>query len=284
MQHLPRTVVTLLAFALVVAGGCARTGEGAAPAGSERAGQAEGSEPAAGILVGAASDLRPAFESLGATFTAETGTPVTFDFGSSGQLAQRVIEGAPIDLFASANVSFVEQVLAEGVGDAATQRTYAYGRLVMWTAEDPWPGWEDLGALAADTAVRNLAIANPEHAPYGLAAEQALEASGVLDAVRDRLVFGENISDTQRLVETGNAEVGILALSLALAADERGVGTWVPVDPALHEPLQQDLLVTASDPGRAASARAFADLVDSEAGREVMRRYGFLLPGEDDPT
>jgi hypothetical protein len=99
--------------------------------------------------------------------------------------------------------------------------------------------------------------------------------------VADRLVFGENIADTQRLVETGNADVGVIALSLAIAADERGVGEWVLLDEALHDPLQQDLVVTKTDGDRAERARSFIALVDSERGREVMRRYGFLLPGDE---
>lgn len=234
-----------------------------------------------GILVAAASDLRPAFEELGERFTTDTGTPVTFDFGSSGQLAQRILEGEPVDVFASADVGFVEQVLAAGIGDASTQRTYASGRLVIWSSRDRWAGWEDLEQLAADGEVTHLAIANPEHAPYGTAAEEALASVGALDAVRDRLVFGENVADTQRLIETGNADVGIVALSLAAAADERGVGRWVLVDDALHAPLQQDLVVTSTDDDRVGAARAFADLVSSDSGREVMRRYGFVLPGEE---
>jgi molybdate transport system substrate-binding protein len=234
-----------------------------------------------GILVAAASDLRPAFRELGERFTADTGTPVTFDFGSSGQLAQRIIEGQPVDVFASADVGFVEQVLAAGIGDASTQRTYASGRLVIWSSRERWAGWDDLEQLAADRDVTHLAIANPEHAPYGTAAEEALASIGALDAVRGRLVFGENVSDTQRLIETGNADVGIIALSLAVAADERGVGRWVLVDDTLHEPLQQDLVVTTTGEDRVDAARAFADLVSSDAGREVMRRYGFLLPGEE---
>jgi molybdate transport system substrate-binding protein len=236
------------------------------------------------LLVAAASDLRPAFEELGGLFAAAGGGEVTFDFGSSGQLAQRIREGAPFDVFASADVAYVDDVIGAGIGDAATQRTYAYGRLVIWAPEERWADWHDLGDLAEDGGITNLAIANPDHAPYGRAAQEALTTTGALDAVRDRLVLGENISDTQRLVETGNADVGIIALSLAIAAEERGVGRWVEVDDDLHAPLQQDLVVTATDPGRAAAARAFVDLVASDAGREVMRRYGFLIPDDGDDS
>ncbi len=263
-QHRGRLVGLVVLAALVATSACSAGSTGRADE----------------LLVAAASDLRPAFEELGRRFEADTGTAVTFDFGSSGQLAQRVIEGAPFDLFASANVTFVDQVLDQGVGDASTRRTYAFGRIVIWASDDRWAGWEQLEDLAGDETIMNVAIANPEHAPYGAAAEEALRATGTWDDVRDRLVLGENISDTQRLVETGNADVGILALSLALASDERGVGRWVLVDEGLHAPLEQQLVVTAADPRQATLAEAFAELVASEGGREVMRRSGFLLPGE----
>ena len=232
------------------------------------------------LLVAGAADLLPAFTELGRTFEELTGEEVVFSFGSSGKLAQQLIEGAPMDVYASANVSFVERVLDAGVGDPATQATYAYGRIVIWSTEEAWRGWDSLDDLAADDDVRILAIANPEHAPYGLAAQQALESAGLWDTVEPRLVYGENIADTQRLAATGNADAAILALSLALAADQAGQGTWTLLDEHLHEPLQQDLVVTTSDPDRAALAGRFIDHVNSEGGREIMRRYGFLLPSE----
>lgn len=232
------------------------------------------------LLVAGASDLLPAFTVLGEAFEEVTGEQVVFNFGSSGQLAQQLIEGAPMDLFAAANVSFVEQVLDAGVGDPSTQATYAFGRLTIWSPDDAWRGWQTLDDVAADGGVRILAIANPEHAPYGLAARRALETAGLLDLVQPRLVFGENISDAQRLAATGNADVAITALSLALAADEAGDGRWTLLDDALHEPLQQDLVVVTDDPDRAELATRFIEYVNSADGRQVMRRFGLLLPGE----
>ena len=235
------------------------------------------------LLIAGAADLRPAFTVLGERFEQATGEQVVFSFGSSGQLAQQLIEGAPMDVYASANVAFVEQVLAAGVGDPDTQTTYAFGRITIWSSDAAWRGWDSLEDLAADEGIANIAIANPQHAPYGLAARQALESAGLWDLVAPRLVYGENIADTQRLAATGNAEAAIIALSLALAADEAGDGTWVLLDEQLHEPLQQDLIVVAEDPDRAALAAQFLAYVDAEEGRQVMRRFGFLLPGEQ-PT
>lgn len=228
------------------------------------------------LIVAGASDLMPAFTLIGEAFAEETGIPVTFDFGSSGQLAQQVIEGAPVDVFASANVEFVERVLAEGVGDPDTQTTYAFGRIVIWSMDTTW---DSIGAMFADPEVDQVAIANPEHAPYGLAAREALESLGIWEEVEDRLVFGENVSDTQRLAATGNVDGSIIALSLAIASDERGEGRWTLLDADLHNPLQQELVVTASEDRREA-ATAFTEFVASEDGRAIMRRFGFLLPGE----
>lgn len=233
-------------------------------------------------LVAGASDLRPAFEEIGLLFTAETGHEVIFDFGSSGQLAQRIIEGAPVDVYASANVSFVDEVLDSGVGDPETEATYAFGRITIWSLAEAWGGWNVLADLVADPDIEFLAIANPEHAPYGLAAKEALVSAGLWETIEPKLVFGENISDTQRLADTGDADAAIVALSLAIAAGDRG--EWVLIDEALHEPLEQALVVVTDDPDRVEAATAFAAFVNEPAGREVMTRYGFVLPGEDAGT
>jgi molybdate transport system substrate-binding protein len=236
------------------------------------------------LLIAGAADLRPAFTELGRTFEAATGERVVFSFGSSGQLAQQLLEGAPMDLYASANVAYVEQVLAAGVGDPATQTTYAYGRLAIWSPTPRWGGWQDLADVAADGSVTSVAIANPDHAPYGLAAAEALTRAGVEDEVAPKLVYGEHVADAQRLAASGNADVAIVALSLALASDEAGEGRWQLLDADLHEPLQQDLLVVAEEEVRAALAHRFVEHVASPEGREVMRRFGFVLPGEELPA
>jgi molybdate transport system substrate-binding protein len=263
------TVLALAALLLAAAcgGSDASTDGGAgAPAATDGA-----------ITVAAASDLRLAFEELGEAFTADTGTEVTFTFGSSGQLREQIVNGAPFDLFASANVEFVDAVIEAGFGDPDTKADYAYGRIALRAA----PGAslpariEDL----ADPAYARIAIANPEHAPYGAAARQALERSGVLADVEPRLVLGENISDALRITDSGNADVGIVALSLVIA----GADPYTLVDEALHEPLRQALVVVGDGP-EADDAAELASFVASPAGREVMVRYGFVLPGEGPPS
>jgi molybdate transport system substrate-binding protein len=230
--------------------------------------------PPTEITVAAASDLRLAFEELGGRFTADTGTPVTFSFGSSGQLREQIINGAPFDLFASANVDFVDAVIQAGRGVAETRADYGVGRLALWSP--PGVGLPSTVADLDGPAYRRIAVANPEHAPYGQAAVEALVAAGVAEATRDRLIYGENVSDTLRIAESGNADVAIVALSLVIAGDRE----YRVVPDALHAPLRQALVVTATGERGEAAAR-FARYVNGPSGREVMVRYGFALPGED---
>jgi molybdate transport system substrate-binding protein len=229
------------------------------------------------LLVAAAADLRPAFLELGEAFEAATGQRVVFTFGSSGLLAQQLIEGAPMDLFTSASAAFVDSVLAAGVGDADTRATYAVGRLAIWSRHDRWGDWGTLAELAADD-VATIAIANPVHAPYGVVAVQALESAGVREAIEDRLVYGENIADTQRLAATGNADAALVALSLALASEEAGQGRFSLIDDALHDPIEQVLVVTAKNQARAAIAADFVAFLTGDEGHRVLRRLGFATP------
>ena len=236
--------------------------------GSSGSGEAAESQS---LLVAAASNLRPAFEELGRAFEAEHDVDVTFSFGSSGLLAQQVIRGAPFDVFVPAGEQYVDDVIAAGIGSAESESRYAIGRLAMWSGVDG-----DSPASIEDLALptfRRIAIANPQHAPYGLAAQQALVSAGVFDLVQDRLVYGESVADAQRIVQTGNAEVGIIALSLARAAG--GEFTVVPTE--LHAPLVQSLVVTATG-SKERLARAFADFVSGPRGREVLARHGFEPP------
>ena len=230
------------------------------------------------LLVAGASDLRPAFEKIGQLFMAETGSTVTFTFGSSGQLAQQIIDGAPFDVFASADVALVDDVVTAGRGDKSTLTTYAYGRLAIWSSPDIHKKLS-LDDLSSGTISR-IAIANPDHAPYGRAAVQALQSTGQFDSVGSKLVYGDNVSDAYRLGVSGNAEAAIVSLSLVIADDHGGQYSVVPA--AAHDPLQQALVVTAKAP-QADLANRFVAFVASSAGRETMRAYGFVLPGEPAP-
>jgi molybdate transport system substrate-binding protein len=231
------------------------------------------------LLVAGASDLRPAFEEIGKLFTAQTGTKVTFSFGSSVQLAQQLTNGAPFDVFASADKTYIDEVLANGIGDAATKATYAFGRLALWVPATTQKRFFNVLDLS-DPSIQRIAIANPEHAPYGVAAKQALQSAKIYELLADKLVYGENVSDTYRLATSGNADAALVSLSLVIANRNGGRYLIVPTD--AHAPLEQALVVTAKRQ-RASSAKAFVSLVTGTSGRSVMRKFGFLLPGDPKP-
>jgi molybdate transport system substrate-binding protein len=224
--------------------------------------------------IAAAADLAFAFEEVGTAYAKETGVMPVFTFGSTGLLAKQLEEGAPFDGFAAANVSFVDEVVAAGACDATTKTLYARGRVVLW-ARNGVPLPKTIEELA-DPKYSKIAIANPEHAPYGKAAREALEKSGVWPKVEARIVFGENVQQTLKFAQTGNADVALVALSLAVVTKD---GAYLDVEPSLHAPLDQALV--ACNHGKARdSGKSFGEFVASEKGRAIMKRYGFLLPGE----
>ncbi len=235
---------------------------------------ASGAAPA--IKVAAASDLAFAFKDVGAAFEKRTGNRVTFTFGSTGQLAKQISEGAPYDVFAAANVSFVEEVVQAGACDPSTKAMYARGRIVIWTKKSNGVAAPAAITELTDARFVKIAIANPEHAPYGRAAKEAMEQGRVWDAVKPKIVYGENVQQTLQFAQTGNTEAAIAALSLAMVAED---GAYHVIDESLHNPIDQ-ALVTCKRGTNAAVARAFAAFVNSEDGRTIMKRYGFLLPGE----
>lgn len=227
------------------------------------------------LTVSAAADLTPAFEELGKLFEDQTGIRVTFNFGSTGQLTQQIEQGAPVDLLAAANVRFVEELERQNLILPDTKALYAQGRITIWTRSDSPLKLEQLQDLV-NPEVRRIAIANPEHAPYGEAARQALQSAGIWDRVSSRLVFGENISQTLQFAETGNVDAAIVALSLSVNSE----GRWVLISDQLHQPLNQALAVIKST-RHEAEARRFAAFINSPQGRPIMRKYGFVLPGEE---
>ena len=228
------------------------------------------------IIVAAAADLTPAFEELGRQFE-QTGIRVTFSFGSTGTLAKQIENGAPVDLFAAANGEFVDQLEREGLIVPETKAMYARGRITIWTRADSGAGIERIEDLAR-TEIARVAIANPEHAPYGKAAREALESAGIWKAVEPKLVYGENIRQAMQYAETGNADAAITALSLSV----RSSGRWTLVPEELHKPLDQALAVIRGSRMEQA-ARRFAEFINSVQGRVTMRKYGFTLPGESIP-
>lgn len=261
-----RPITFLLLVALLIAiAGCTTT---AAPEPTVPA------RPPVELIVAAAADLQFAFTELGVLFEQQTGHKVTFVFGSTGQLSQQIENGGPFDLFAAANISFVEDLAGKGLVIPDTVARYARGRIVVAVNRAAGLTVTTLNdLLSAD--ITHIAIANPEHAPYGVAAKEALQSAGVWDQVQSKIVFGENVRQTMQFVQTGDAQVGIVALSIAGVPEI----TWTLLNESLHNPLDQALGVVASSQ-HADVAREFAAFINSQTGRPVMQKYGFVLPGE----
>jgi len=223
------------------------------------------------ITVFAASDLGPAFTQIVAQFEKTTGTGVTLVLGSTGMLTQQIRHGAPADVFFAADDSFINQLAVEHLTVRETTALYARGRIVTVTLKERRMPVASLAALA-DSSIRRVAIANPQHAPYGRAARQALQAAGVWDAVEPKLVFGENVQQAAQFVRSGSADAGIVARSVADTPELQ----WTLVDQKLHTPLNQVAVVLARSTQQMTSA-AFIVFVNGVHGAAVMRQFGFVL-------
>jgi molybdate transport system substrate-binding protein len=226
------------------------------------------------LTVFAAADLAFAFRELVPRFEKALGVTVTLVLGSTGNLAAQIEHGAPADVFFAADEQFVDRLVRQGVLIAETRALYGQGRLVLATAKRAGPKLGDLRGLR-ELRVRHVAIANPEHAPYGRRAEEVLRRLGLWDALRPKLVYGENIRQTLQFVQSGAAEAGIVALAVANVPEVE----WVPIDPSLHAPLDQAVAVVRRS-ARPELGVAFVQFVNGPVGRDVMKRYGFLLSGE----
>jgi molybdate transport system substrate-binding protein len=226
------------------------------------------------LSVSAAADLQFAMPELVTEFEKQNIATLQVSYGSSGNFFTQIQNGAPFDLFFSADSEYVKKLDATGLSAPGTSGVYAIGRLVVWTRGDALvdvrrDGWKAL----LDSRVEKIAIANPAHAPYGKAAEAALRSAGIYDQVKSKLVFGENISQTAQFVQSGNAQLGLVALSLAVSPAMKGGHRWeVPVD--AYPPIEQSAVVLRSSRNLAA-ARTFLDFVRGEQGREILRKYGF---------
>jgi molybdate transport system substrate-binding protein len=264
-----------------VAAGSSVTSPSAAGSPAARAtGQSPSGSAAAGtVQVAAAADLQFAMQDLIAACRARTGIRVTATYGSSGNFYSQITNGAPFDVLFSADIGYPERLEQAGLAPAGSTRLYAIGRIVVWVpnASSIDIGRPGMQALL-DPAVHTIAIANPEHAPYGSAAVAAMQHYGIYDRLAAKLVYGENISQTAQFVQSGAADVGILALSLALAPTLRNAGRYWLVPNDAYPAIEQGVVVLkrARDP---AAAQAFVDFVLGPSGRTVLDRFGFGPPG-----
>ncbi len=235
------------------------------------------SSAASVLRVAAAADLAICIDEINGTFAKSIGgADVKASIGSSGNFFAQIKNGAPFDVFLSADTHYPRELAKTGFADAATLIVYAHGQLVMWT-NDPKLDVSAGFGLLTDPKIRRIAIANPDIAPYGRAAKTALERAGVWDAIKPKLVFGENVAQTAQFVETGNAQVGFVGISHIKSSDNAVKGRAWQVPAELFPLIEQGGIVTAKGQSNSLAAK-YLDFLRSDAGRTILLKYGFSLP------
>ena len=230
------------------------------------------------MTIAAASDLNFAFKELVAEYEKATGNHVKLSLGSSGNFYAQIQNGAPFDLYFSADIGYPRKLEEAGLTVSGSLYRYAVGRIVLWAGTasrlDVSKGFDVL----REPGIRKIAIANPKHAPYGRAAVAAMESFKVYEAVKDKLILGENISQAAQFIESGACEIGVIALSLAVAPAMSGKGVYWEIPVEAYPPLEQGAVILKQSKNQDA-ARRFLEFMQGSQGQEIMRRYGFLLPG-----
>jgi molybdate transport system substrate-binding protein len=229
------------------------------------------------MAVAAASDLQSVLPAIAERFEQQTGQRVSLTFGSSGNFFSQIRNGAPFDLFFSADVDYPRQLEAAGLAEPGTLRPYATGTLVLYTPAGTGLDLKRGLSLLGDARVRRIAIANPEHAPYGRAAVAALRHEGLYDRVRAKLVLGENISQAAQFVQSGNAEAGLLALSLAVAPAMKNAGAYVEVPSSDYPPIEQAAIIMKAS-ARKPAAQQFLAFVTGPESVQALKQAGFREP------
>lgn len=230
------------------------------------------------ITVAAAADLKFAMDEIVTVFkTSNPKEQVEVIYGSSGKFKTQIQQGAPYDLYFSADMAFPHELIKNGFAASSHVTQHAVGRIVLWSGNEA-ASRMTLASLA-DPNITRIAIANPQHAPYGRRAEEVLRASGLWEKIETKMVYGENVSQTAQFVQTGNAQVGILALSLAVSPELSSKGGYYLIPDDLHEPLLQGFIILKRAENNPL-AKQFAAYMESKEARAIMTRYGFVLPGE----
>jgi molybdate transport system substrate-binding protein len=229
--------------------------------------------------VAAAADLTFAFKDAAAKFQQKTGNPVRVSYGSSGNFFSQIKNGAPYDIFFSADVDYPRKLEAAGLTEPGSIYEYAAGRIVIWVPSNSRLVIDRGLQVLPDPDIHKIAIANPQHAPYGRAAVAAMRHAGVYDQVKNKLVLGENISQTAQFVSSGNADVGIVALSLAVAPAMKAKGRYFEIPSGDYPPIIQAAVILKSAHNQD-GARQFLNFLKDPSGVALMESYGFSLPKE----
>ncbi len=229
------------------------------------------------VTVAAASDLSFAFQEVAAGFEKKTGHRLRVSYGSSGNFFAQIRSGAPFDVFFSADADYPRKLEAEGLAEPGSLHVYALGRIAVWVPRGTLDLQKDGISALLNPAVRKIAVANPRHAPYGRAAVAALKHFGIYEQVESRLVYGENVSQAAQFVESGNAQAGIIALSLASAPQMKDRGEIWLVPEAAHPRLEQAAVMMRAARSPKA-ARALLEYLRGPEAQAILKRYGFQLP------
>jgi molybdate transport system substrate-binding protein len=235
------------------------------------------------IKVAAAADLQFALQDIAARFERESGNTVKLTFGSSGNVFAQLQNGAPFDVYFSANLDYPKKLEAAGLTEPGSYHEYATGRLVVWVPNDSKLDLASGLRSLLKPDIKKIAIANPQHAPYGQAAVSALKKEGIYDKASEKFVLGENISQAASFVASGAADVGIVALSLALGPNMRDKGRFVEVPTGDYPPIRQACVILKSSSAKAAS-REFLQFMQRPQTGELLRSYGFGVLGQDQPA
>jgi len=229
------------------------------------------------LVVAAAADLSMALREIGDGYQKKTGLELKFSFGASGALTAQIQNGAPFDLFFSADMDYPKQLIASGQADGTSLYQYAVGKLVLWVPADSPLDVEHKGMdVLLDPSVKKIAIANPQHAPYGRAAAAALKYYGLYDRVEDRLVLGESVSQAAQFAESGNAQAGFVALAHALGPGMQGKGKYWEVPAEAYPPLIQGVVVLSRSQHKKEAAE-FVEYIKTSGAGDVWRKYGFTV-------
>lgn len=229
------------------------------------------------VAVAAAADLQAMMPQLASRFERDTAIHATVSYGSSGNFFAQIQNGAPFDVFFSADVDYPKRLVASGHAEADSLYEYATGHLVVWTRSDSGIDVKRGLAIVTDERVKRVAIANPQYAPYGRAAVAALQHEQLYERVRGKLVLGENLSQTAQFAQTGNAQVGIISLSLARGPALES-GTYAEVPTTFHPPIQQAAVVLRRSQNKVAARQLLAYLRRPDAAT-LLQRFGFAPPG-----
>jgi molybdate transport system substrate-binding protein len=234
--------------------------------------------PASELTIAAAADLSSALKDIGDTFEKNTGVHLRLSFGASGALTQQIENGAPFDLFFSADMGYPQQLIKDNQAESSSLYEYAVGKLVLWVPADSPLDVKNKGIqVLLDASVKKISIANPQHAPYGRAAVEALKHVGLYDRLSDRFVIGENISQAAQFVESGNTQAGFVALAHAAAPSMQGKGKYWIVPADYYSELAQGVVIV-SHSSHKKEAEQFLQYFKTKPISETLQKYGFTIP------